>query len=442
MTHPQFSDICNVCGKKVTPNHTHENDTPEEMATAAGTAEGPICETCALPGTHFQHEIDGLHDGPCPVCKKPITPGHVVAHQYDTDAQKKAYARITAVQPVSGSAPSVNNDYLQNIINGFTGGQEIMDTLVSIPAKKARGATSLPAAVERFDGSGARSASEYASTRGMQLSSHPAYGAFTQAKVVLKAAGGGTVAPNTVGGGRSIGGQTGFHVAEVIPHVRVEHRATVNRGHEDAIRGSGIHPTDFQNMKFLGVEQFAHPETSAPMLRLHAEGLGHVEVPEASVSLSSQQVPGIIIGQLNRFVPDTEVHDLSYTPHPQAPKKLGVSAQTTGGRTMTESQAMGPEEQVSWYAKQGKSIQDHFRKQWRAAKVSAQKVAEKSYGIVPGVGVGERYDATRNPEVPNKSSLRGSEEINLENAAEIEANIQAGKAEHEKTQKKSKKKGK
>ena len=137
MTKPsegQFSNLCEVCKKPMTAGHSHDGQTPEEIARQLfGDNPGTICAHCGLPGTeaqhaehnlhalpgvetqtcvtcgqpgsHVGHEIDGTHEGvtkgTCPVCNQKIYPGHNHTALLGVTNQKKygAIAAVLATEP-------------------------------------------------------------------------------------------------------------------------------------------------------------------------------------------------------------------------------------------------------------------------------------------------------------------------------------------------------
>jgi len=88
MTKPsegQFSNLCDICGKKLTAKHTHANQSPEEIAKLMfGEGNGAFCPTCGLPGSQEEHIQRNFHTLPqitaqnCAACGKP---GSFVSHE-------------------------------------------------------------------------------------------------------------------------------------------------------------------------------------------------------------------------------------------------------------------------------------------------------------------------------------------------------------------------
>lgn len=283
---------------------------------------------------------DQFEESKCELCGKVQTPDHT--HEFDSPAQRKKYAHITAKRPVNPNVPTSNPlDYARErmleqmadpaaaredlreiaqtratsqkvpVINPTTGRQG-KDRFGRPEVTLSRGLRISAGGV--FNGSMSKSASEHVAGLGSTLKSHPAYAAFHKVRVTLKD-------HSQVPTGTEIGpviGQ-GEQSSRIIPRVLGRfHIGAVEPGNQNGVSG------------------------------IHVNGM---------------------------FYPDDKVHSVDYLQDAGAPKKTIYEKDAEGTPRMVGQEDMSLAEQREWYDKSEQSVKDRLSTEAEAS-VKAQNRAD------------------------------------------------------------------
>ncbi|CAB4153337.1 hypothetical protein UFOVP621_113 [uncultured Caudovirales phage] len=259
---------------------------------------------------------DQFEESKCELCGKVKSPDHT--HEFDSPAQQKKYARITATRPVNPDVPTANPlDYArERMVEQTADPAEATRALGRVAQTEATsqktgydprtGGSTLASGLRElrggtFNGGMSTSASAHVSGLGASLKSHPAYAAFHKVHVTLKDHG--QVATASVIGG-------GEQNSRIIPRA-------------------------------LG--------------RFH---IGAVE-PGSQDGVSGIRVNGA-------FYPDDRVHSVDYVKDAGAPKKTTANGQ----------EDMSLDEQREWYDKSEQSVKDRLAYESAATqKLEARKTS-------------------------------------------------------------------
>jgi len=312
--------------------------------------------------------------------------GEAHTHEFDNRYYQKRFERgLAKADRFDLGARPAPEDPMAGIISGFPaagdfeGGEAVANQILGVSGRKRKdpltGKREYIEPTLRFDGSGATSASEYAGTRGAELSSHPAFGALYTAHLTLKdpSARKGARAFFTwqqgSGKNRIMAGDSRVHVASIAPHTRLEHTVRLVKGHEDKLP-KGLIPAELHAENFIGKTEHAHPETGEKLVTLHHESGKSITLPRKSVRISSTPVSGIIAGPLGEFIRDSEVHNLSYKERADAPKKFtGETVVSDAGRTVSRSRPLTSGEAIDWY----NQLDQRAKKSHEAEHTSARR---------------------------------------------------------------------
>lgn len=273
---------------------------------------------------------DQFEESKCELCGKVKSPDHT--HEFDSPAQQKKYARITATRPVNPNVPTANPlDYARERMVEQTADPaeatralgrvaQTEATSQKVPVidprtgRQARGrfgpAVELASGLRElkggtFNGGMSTSASAHVSGLGASLKSHPAYAAFHKVHVTLKDH---SQVPTGTELGPIIG--QGEQSSRIIPRALGRfHISAVEPGSQDGVSG------------------------------IHVNGA---------------------------FYPDEQVHSVDYVKDAGAPKKTTADGQDD----------MSLDEQRDWYDKSEQSVKDRLAYESAATqKLEARKTS-------------------------------------------------------------------
>jgi len=342
----QFDSLCGVCGKKITPGHTHEGQSPEQAAALAGNANATnfcfhcgepgsyeeheaaqkhTCGMCGEPGTASEHEITGHHTGgTCPRCGGALTATHNCLKFTGVTTQRKraageAVAQSNVALGNEGPRYEITTDpdtglstrVLTNPEAFATGTTKVNRQITATPGYMGLNPHT-GEMVMAFDDSGAAMASQHAAGRGSVLSQPHRNSNYVASLSLL---------PGVEREGRGQGVKQ-YRPSDIVPHVK---HVEMERGVYDEV------PVTRVDKNGKTVQKYKTKNGKKTALTRSVQRLDKNGQPVKEKYIASHS--GVMAGGF--FYKDTEIKNLTYSlkdrssGFKQVSKKVGKKTETT-----------------------------------------------------------------------------------------------------------------